>query len=223
MRAALRIGAFGTNHGASYQTASRVARIGGDQQHVVVGTKRERDVIAAFGERAPLLDPTAIVFEGATVVGRVILGAESSIWFGAIVRGDVDDVNIGARTNVQDRAVIHVTTKKFSTVIGNEVTIGHAAVLHGCTVHDRVLIGMKAMVMDGAVVESEVILGAGAVVPPGKVLASGHVYVGSPAKAVRAITEEERSYFTYTAANYARLKDSYRDDAVPVSPQMPLT
>ena len=210
MRIALRICAFRTNHGASYQTASRVARIGGDQQHVVVVAERETDVIAAFGERAPLLDPSAIVFEGATVVGRVILGAESSIWFGAIVRGDVDDVNIGARTNVQDRAVIHVTTKKFSTVIGDEVTIGHAAVLHGCTVHDRVLIGIGSIVLDGAEIGSDCMIGAGALVTPGTKIPPGHLAVGSPARVRRPLEPGEIEHLKRSAANYVMLSAHYR-------------
>ncbi|MFN8601384.1 MAG: gamma carbonic anhydrase family protein [Candidatus Binatia bacterium] len=167
-------------------------------------------MIAAFGERAPLVDPSAIVFEGATVVGRVILGAESSIWFGAIVRGDVDDVNIGARTNVQDRAVIHVTTKKFSTVIGNEVTIGHAAVLHGCTVHDRVLIGIGSIVLDGAEIGSDCMIGAGALVTPGTKIPPGHLAVGSPARVKRPLEPGEIEHLKRSAANYVMLSAHYR-------------
>ncbi|HEX4870066.1 MAG TPA: gamma carbonic anhydrase family protein [Moraxellaceae bacterium] len=159
------------------------------------------------------VDPTAVI------IGDVTIGQDSSVWPYAIVRGDMHRIRIGERVSVQDGSVLHIThasrfhPEGFPLTIGNDVTIGHQATLHGCTIHDRVLIGMKAMVMDGAVVESEVILGAGAVVPPGKVLASGHVYMGSPAKAVRPITDSERSYFTYTAGNYARLKDSYRAEA----------
>jgi carbonic anhydrase/acetyltransferase-like protein (isoleucine patch superfamily) len=187
-----------------------VARIEGDQQHVVVVPEWNDEVIAAFGERAPLVDPTAVVFEGATVVGRVILGAESSIWFGAIVRGDVDDVTIGARSNVQDRAVIHVTTKKFSTTIGNEVTIGHGAILHGCTVHDRVLIGIGAIVLDGAEVEPDCMIGAGALVTPGTKIPSGHLAVGSPARVKRPLEPGEIEHLKRSAANYVMLSAHYR-------------
>ena len=162
-------------------------------------------MIAAFGERAPLLDPSAIVFDGATVVGRVILGAESSIWFGAIVRGDVDDVNIGRRTNVQDRAVIHVTTKKFSTVIGDEVTIGHGAILHGCTVHDRVLIGIGSIVLDGAEIGPDCMIGAGALVTPGTKIPPGHLAVGSPARVKRPLEPAEIEHLKRSAANYVML------------------
>ena len=167
----------------------------------------------------PQLDGSVFVDPSSVIIGDVIMGRDSSVWPGAVIRGDMHRIRIGERVSVQDGSVLHITHASnynpdgFPLTIGNDVTIGHQAILHGCTIHDRVLIGMKAMVMDGAVVESEVIVGAGAVVPPGKVLASGHVYMGSPAKAVRAITEKERSYFVYTAANYARLKDSYLAEA----------
>ncbi|MDF3030967.1 MAG: gamma carbonic anhydrase family protein [Moraxellaceae bacterium] len=164
----------------------------------------------------PQLDQSVFVDSTAVIIGDVVIGKDSSVWPYAIVRGDMHRIRIGERVSVQDGSVLHITHAStynpdgFPLVIGSDVTIGHQATLHGCTIHDRVLVGMKAMVMDGAVVESDVILGAGAVVPPGKVLASGFVYVGSPAKAQRPLTEKEKSYFTYTAANYARLKDIYR-------------
>lgn len=167
-------------------------------------------MIAAFGERAPQIDPRAVVFEGATVVGRVVLGAESSIWFGAIVRGDVDDVTIGARSNVQDRSVIHVTTKRFETRVGDEVTIGHAAVLHGCTVHDRVLVGIGAIVLDGAEIESDCMIGAGALVTPGTRIPSGHLAVGSPARVKRPLEPGELEHLKRSAANYVMLSAHYR-------------
>jgi len=167
-------------------------------------------VIAAFGERAPVIDPSAIVLEGATVVGRVLLGAESSVWFGAIVRGDVDDVTIGARSNVQDRAVIHVTTKRWETRIGDEVTIGHAAVLHGCTIHDRVLIGIAAIVLDGAEIGADCMIGAGALVTPGTRIPSGHLAVGSPARVKRPLHDGEREHLRRSAANYVMLSARYR-------------
>lgn len=167
-------------------------------------------MIAAFGERAPLIDDTAVVFEGATVVGRVHLGAASSIWFGAIVRGDVDDVTIGARSNVQDRAVIHVTTKRFETRIGDEVTIGHAAVLHGCTVADRVLIGIGAIVLDGAEIGPDCMVGAGALVTPGTKIPAGHLAVGSPARVKRPLEPAEIEHLKRSANNYVLLSARYR-------------
>lgn len=167
-------------------------------------------MIAAFGERAPRIDDTAVVFEGAVVVGRVVLGAGSSVWFGAVVRGDVDDVTIGARSNVQDRAVIHVTTKRFETRIGDDVTIGHAAVLHGCTVHDRVLIGIGAIVLDGAEIGSDCMIGAGALVTPGTKIPPGHLAVGSPARVKRPLEQAELDHLRRSAANYVMLSAHYR-------------
>lgn len=167
-------------------------------------------MIAAFGDRVPQIDERAIVLEGATVVGRVILGAESSIWFGAIVRGDVDDVTIGARSNIQDRAVIHVTTKRFETRIGDEVTIGHAAVLHGCTVRDRVLVGIGAIVLDGSEIGEDCMIGAGALVTPGTKIPSGHLAVGSPARVKRPLEPGELEHLKRSAANYVALSAHYR-------------
>lgn len=172
----------------------------------------------------PQIHDSVWVDPSAVIIGDVVLGQDCSVWPCTVIRGDMHRIRIGERVSVQDGSVLHITHASrfhpdgFALTIGNDVTIGHQATLHGCTVHDRVLIGMKAMVMDGAVIESEVILGAGAVVPPGKVLAAGHVYMGSPAKAVRAITDSERGYFTYTAANYVKLKDSYRAEAGDAAP-----
>lgn len=176
--------------------------------------------IRSYKGMQPRLDESVFVDPTAVIIGDVEIGRDSSVWPYAVIRGDMHRIRIGERVSVQDGSVLHITHAStynpdgFPLVVGSDVTIGHQATLHGCTVHDRVLVGMKAMVMDGAVIESEVILGAGAVVPPGKRLASGFVYMGSPAKAVRAITEKERSFFAYTAANYVRLKDSYRNEGM---------
>lgn len=176
--------------------------------------------IRSYKGMQPRLDESVFVDPTAVIIGDVGIGRDSSVWPYAVIRGDMHRIRIGERVSVQDGSVLHITHASsynpdgFPLTIGSDVTIGHQATLHGCTVHDRVLVGMKAMVMDGAVIESEVILGAGAVVPPGKRLASGFVYMGSPARAVRAITEKERGFFAYTAANYVRLKDSYREEGV---------
>jgi carbonic anhydrase/acetyltransferase-like protein (isoleucine patch superfamily) len=164
-----------------------------------------------LGDRV-LIDPLALV------LGDVVLGDDVSVWPGAIVRGDMHAIRIGARTSVQDGSVLHIThASDFNTggwplTIGAEVTIGHNATLHGCTLGDRILVGMGAVVMDGAVVEDEVIIAAGTLVPPGKVLESGYLYTGSPAKKTRALTEKERSFFSYVASNYVRLKDEHIAD-----------
>ncbi|GED23742.1 gamma carbonic anhydrase family protein [Halomonas halmophila] len=161
-----------------------------------------------LGERV-YIDPQCMV------LGDVDLGDDSSVWPMAVVRGDMHRIRIGARTSVQDGSVLHITHASdfnpdgFPLTIGNEVTIGHKAILHGCTLGDRILVGMGAIVMDGAVVEDEVIIAAGAVVPPGKQLAGGHVYAGNPAKALRPLKDKERAFFAYTAGNYVKLKDEY--------------
>ncbi|MCH4565459.1 gamma carbonic anhydrase family protein [Halomonas sp. EGI 63088] len=161
-----------------------------------------------LGERV-YIDPACMV------LGDVVLGDDCSVWPMAVIRGDMHRIRIGARTSVQDGSVLHIThasdfnPEGFSLTIGEEVTIGHKAILHGCTLGNRILVGMGAIVMDGAVVEDEVIIAAGAVVTPGKRLESGHVYAGNPAKALRPLKEQERAFFPYTAGNYVRLKDDY--------------
>lgn len=168
-------------------------------------------MIQAFAERAPSVDPRAVVFAAATVVGRVRIGAGSSVWFGAVVRGDVEDVTIGERTNVQDRAVVHVTTDRFATRIGDEVTVGHAAVLHGCSIADRVLVGIGAIVLDGAEIGSECMIGAGALVTPGTRIPSGQLALGSPARVARPLRPAELEHLRRSAANYVTLAARYRE------------
>ena len=175
--------------------------------------------IRPYRGTTPVLGARVFVDPTAVVLGDVQLGDDCSVWPLAVIRGDMHRIRLGARVSVQDGAVLHITHASdynpggFPLVIGDDVTIAHQAMLHGCTIGSRVLIGMKAMVMDGAVVEDEVIIAAGAMVPPGKVCESGHVYMGSPAKQARPITEKERSFFRYTAANYAKLKDFHRAEA----------
>ncbi|MBB3192019.1 gamma carbonic anhydrase family protein [Halomonas cerina] len=161
-----------------------------------------------LGERV-YLDPAGLV------LGDVVLGDDCSVWPMAVIRGDMHRIRIGARVSIQDGSVLHITHASdfnpdgFPLTIGDDVTIGHRVILHGCTLGNRVLVGMGAIVMDGAVVEDEVIIAAGAVVTPGKRLAGGHVYAGNPAKVLRPIKESERAFFPYTAGNYVKLKDQY--------------
>jgi carbonic anhydrase/acetyltransferase-like protein (isoleucine patch superfamily) len=150
--------------------------------------------------------------EGCAVIGDVEIGEGASLWFGAVVRGDVNAVRIGARTNVQDHTVIHVTSRTHPTLVGEDVTIGHRVVLHGCTVHDRCLIGIGAIVMDGAVIGPDAIVGAGALVPPGMVVPPGTLVVGAPAKPKRPLTPEERSHLLTSAANYVGYAARYRQE-----------
>ena len=168
---------------------------------------------------SPSLAEGVFVDASAVVIGRVTLGADVSVWPLCAIRGDVHDISIGARTNVQDGSVLHVTSKEsfpplgFPLQIGADVTIGHKAILHGCTIGDRVLIGMGAIVMDGAIIEPDVILGGGSVVSPGKVLQSGGLYVGSPAKRVRELKPEELEFLKYSAGHYVKLKNLHMQDS----------
>ena len=139
---------------------------------------------------SPVFGKNCFIAENATIVGEVICGDDCSFWFQCVVRGDVHYIRIGDKVNVQDGAIIHCTYKKAPTIIGNNVSIGHRAIVHGCTVHDNVLIGMGAIVMDHAIVESNVLIAAGAVVLENSVLESGHIYAGVPAKKIKKLSGE---------------------------------
>ncbi|GHC39124.1 gamma carbonic anhydrase family protein [Aidingimonas halophila] len=171
--------------------------------------------VRTFRDITPTLGERVFVDQDSLVLGDVTLGDDSSVWPMAVVRGDMHYIRIGARTSIQDGCVLHITHSSdfnpggYPLTVGDDVTVGHKAILHGCSVGSRVLVGMGAIVMDGAVVEDEVIIAAGAVVTPGKRLESGHVYAGNPAKAMRPLKEAEREFFSYTAGNYVRLKDQY--------------
>ncbi|SFC20232.1 Carbonic anhydrase or acetyltransferase, isoleucine patch superfamily [Microbulbifer thermotolerans] len=166
-------------------------------------------------EKSPQLGQGVYIDPQSAVIGDVTLGDDSSVWPMAVVRGDMHRIRIGARTSVQDGAVLHIThagpfnPKGWPLTIGDDVTIGHKACLHGCTVGNRVLIGIGAIVLDGAVIEDEVVLAAGALVPPRKTLESGYLYVGSPAKPARRLTDKEKAFFRYSADNYVKLKNQY--------------
>ncbi len=165
-----------------------------------------------FGARV-WIDPTA------TVIGDVALGDDCSVWPMTTIRGDMHRIRIGNRCSIQDGSVCHIThagpynPDGWPLIVGDDVTVGHKALLHGCTIGSRVLVGMGAIIMDGAVVEDEVIISAGTLVPPGKTLESGYLYRGSPARQARALTDEEQEFFRYTAANYSKLKDIYRNES----------
>jgi carbonic anhydrase/acetyltransferase-like protein (isoleucine patch superfamily) len=171
--------------------------------------------LRAFEGHQPALATGAYVDEAAVVIGRVEIGEDASVWPGAVLRGDIHSIRVGARSNLQDNCVLHVThDSRFNPgghplEIGREVTVGHGALLHGCVVEDRCLIGMGAVVMDGARIGSETILGAGSLVPPGKVLEGGYLWVGRPAKRVRPLDERERAYLLYAAGHYVAVKDRY--------------
>lgn len=176
-------------------------------------------MIRAYRGKLPQLGNRVYVDEQAAVIGDVTLGDEVSVWPMASIRGDVHRIEIGARTNVQDNAVLHVTHDgPYSPggkplLIGEDVTIGHGVILHACTIGHRCLIGMGAIIMDGAVLEDECFIAAGAMVPPGKQLKGGWLYRGSPAQAARELTEREREQLLYSARHYLRIKDHYLDPA----------
>ena len=171
--------------------------------------------IRPFSGTRPTLGERVYIDESATVIGRVTLGDDASLWPGVVARGDVNSIKVGARSNVQDLSVLHVTHDGpyspggFPLEIGAEVTVGHKCLLHACRIGDRCLIGMGAIVMDGAEIADEVLLGAGSLVSPGKKLESGFLYRGSPAQKVRPLTGSEREMLRYSAAHYVRLKDRY--------------
>ena len=167
-----------------------------------------KDLFPQTGQRV-MVDPSSVV------VGDVIMEDDVSIWPLVAIRGDVNQVRIGARSNIQDGSVLHVTHKSasnpqgFPLIIGQEVTVGHKAMLHGCTIGDRVLIGMGSILLDGVIVEEEVMIGAGSLVPPGKRLESGYLYLGSPVRQVRPLNEQEKEGLRYSASNYVSWKNDY--------------
>lgn len=174
--------------------------------------------VRKYLEHSPLLGDRVFVDPSALVLGDVHLGDDCSVWPMAVIRGDMHKIRIGHRTSVQDGSVLHIThagpfnPDGYPLIIGDDVTIGHKALLHGCAIGNRVLIGMGAIVMDGAIIEDEVIVAAGSIVSPGKRLESGYVYRGSPAKQARPISDKERNFFAYSANNYVNLKNKHLDD-----------
>jgi carbonic anhydrase/acetyltransferase-like protein (isoleucine patch superfamily) len=174
----------------------------------MANVRSHKGITPDFGERA-WVDPSAVV------IGDVQMGEDCSVWPMTVIRGDMHKIRIGSRCSIQDGSVLHITHASdynpggYPLTLGDDVTVGHKALLHGCTIGNRVLVGMGCIIMDGAVVEDEVIVAAGCLVPPGKTLESGHLYVGSPAKKARVLSEKERGFFKYTAANYVKLKNEY--------------
>lgn len=175
--------------------------------------------IRKFADHYPNIHNTAYVDETALVSGEVEIGEESSVWPMTVIRGDVNYIKIGSRTNIQDGSVLHVTHASneyseeagicqtpYPLIIGDDVTIGHKALLHACEIGNRVLVGMGAIIMDGTVVEDETIIAAGSLVPPRKTLENGYLWVGSPAKKARPLNEKEKKYLQYSADHYVRLK-----------------
>ena len=159
---------------------------------------------------APRIAPDAFIAPTAAVIGNVEIGAESSVWFHCVLRGDTAPIRVGRRTNIQDGSILHVTGRDFDTVIGDDVTIGHAAVVHACRLHDRAFVAIGATVLDGAVIEEGGLLAAGGLLPPGKRIGRNEMWQGAPARLVRVLSAEERARFDSTAPHYVALAARYR-------------
>jgi carbonic anhydrase/acetyltransferase-like protein (isoleucine patch superfamily) len=176
-------------------------------------------MIRKFESHTPDIHPSAYIDETALVIGEVEIGEDTSVWPMTVIRGDVNHIKIGKRSNIQDASVLHVTHASnehsvkvtdaqigYPIIIGDDVTVGHKALLHACEIGNRVLIGMGSIVMDGVIVEDETIIAAGSLVPPKKTLESGYLWVGSPVKKARELTKKEKGYLKYSAEHYVRLK-----------------
>ena len=173
-------------------------------------------MIREFEGITPKIDPSAYIDPSSVVIGDVVIGAGCSVWPLTVIRGDVNIIRIGNNTNIQDGSVLHVSHQgEFNPTgaelhIGDEVTVGHKALLHGCRIGNRCLIGMGCIVMDNAVIQDQVMIGSGSLVPPDKVLESGYLYLGSPAKAVRELSDREKELLDYLAGHYQLLKQRHQ-------------
>jgi carbonic anhydrase/acetyltransferase-like protein (isoleucine patch superfamily) len=166
--------------------------------------------VAPWRGVSPRIDPAAWLAPTAAVIGDVEIGAGASLWFGVVARGDVNFIRIGARTNIQDGSVVHVTRRRFGTTIGADVLIGHLAMIHGCVIEDGAFVGMKACVMDGAVVEGGGMVAAGALVTPGKRVKRGELWAGWPARFVRAVSDAEKAELVAAPQHYAAMAAEYK-------------
>jgi len=169
-------------------------------------------IVRRFRDTAPVIAPDVFLAENASVIGDVVIGAGSSIWYGTVVRGDVMPIRIGGATSIQDNSVIHVTGGFAGTTVGDRVTVGHNVILHACVIEDDCIIGMGSIILDGARVRRGSIVGAGALVTPGTDIPDGSLVVGSPARVKRTITDDERAWITSSAQHYVALAQRYRDE-----------
>ena len=167
-------------------------------------------MIYEFLNKSPKFDESVFVAPSADIIGDVTIGSNSSVWFNVTIRGDVNWIEIGEKSNIQDNSCIHVTNQTNPTKLGNLVTIGHNATIHGCTIHDRVLVGIQTTVLDDVIIESDVMIAAGSLVPPRKRLESGFLYMGTPAKKVRELTDDEINSIAQNAENYVKYQRTYR-------------
>ena len=174
------------------------------------------DNILPFKGTLPSIDPSVFLASTATVIGDVEIGAGSNIWFGCLVRGDINVIRIGKRVNIQDLTVIHVDSITYGTFIGDDVTIGHSAIVHACTLEPGSFVGMQACVMDGAVIETGAMVAAGALVPPGKRVPAGQLWAGTPARYLRDCGDQERDMIERIPKSYRQLAQDYMDAGIGV-------
>ena len=167
-------------------------------------------IILPYEGVMPTIHPDAFIAPGAVVIGDVVIGKDSNIWFGVVIRGDVNAIRIGERTNIQDGSVVHVTRETGPTHIGSDITIGHMALLHGCSLLDGCFVGMGSKILDGAVVETGGMVAAGALVTPGKRVPSGQLWAGNPAKHFRDVSDKDRAYFEFSVGHYVELSRKYK-------------
>jgi len=171
--------------------------------------------IRNFEDHAPQIAETVFIDESAVITGDVTIGEDSSVWPCCSIRGDIHSIRIGARSNIQDGSILHVTHDSEyapggnKLTVGDDVTVGHNVVLHACTIEDRCLIGMGSIVLDGSVVQSGAMVGAGSLVPPNKVLEGGYMWLGSPVKKARELTAKEKAFLEYSAQHYVKLKNRH--------------
>jgi gamma-carbonic anhydrase len=168
-------------------------------------------MLIAYKGVSPQVDPSAFIQPSAQIIGDVVIGAQSSVWFNAVIRGDVHHIRIGARTNIQDNVTIHVTHGRWPTLLGDDVTIAHAVVAHGCSIGHRCLIGIGAIVMDGVEVADDCLIAAGSLVTPGSKIPSGQLVMGSPAKIARPLRPDELAHLKQSALNYVGYAESYKN------------
>jgi carbonic anhydrase/acetyltransferase-like protein (isoleucine patch superfamily) len=173
-------------------------------------TSAASPIILPYKGVMPKIDPSAFIAPGAVIIGDVEIGAESNIWFGCVIRGDVHTIRIGARTNIQDGTVVHVTHKNGPTFIGSGITIGHSALIHACHLEDDCFVGMGSRILDGARVKTGGYLAAGALLTPNKIVPAGELWAGNPAKLFRPLKESEREYISYSAQHYVNLAKNYQ-------------
>ncbi|KIH77451.1 Carbonic anhydrase or acetyltransferase, isoleucine patch superfamily [Geoalkalibacter ferrihydriticus] len=166
-------------------------------------------MLIPFFESTPHLEGEVFIDDSARIIGDVRIGHQSSVWFNVVVRGDVNHIRIGERTNIQDGSVVHVSHKTHPTFLGNDVTVGHNVTLHGCTIGDRCLIGIGAIVLDGAVIGDDCLVAAGSLIAPGTQIPPGHLVLGSPARVKRALSDEERAHLKTSAENYVGYMQQY--------------